>query len=409
MRADPVANPLHMVEEDNSYTDWGYDNIYRLTSDVKTGGSSYSRTFSYDAVGNRTQMVKDQQTTNYTYDANNKMTAAGGDNYTYDANDNTIGRTGSSGNATWGYDYENRIVSSTTPQGSATLTYNGDGLRVRKVEAGVTRNYLFDGVRVYSEHDSNMVEQARFMIEGDSYYDPLVAQRIGETWYYPLYDALGSTRRLVNAAQSITDSYSYEAFGGITAQSGSTYNPYKYVGSLGYNSSDTTTGLSHLGARYYNPTVGRFSTPDPVYGVLHLYRYAPNPLRYADPAGELDPITGAAIAVLAGGGILYDIVQGRFEGAAKHQGICDRARKEAALADCPTGTGGEGTPKGQFRMTVSYPGTLFWPPLHAGRIATHTVTWMVRRVRKGSEVTGQLHALWTDIDGNRHDENCGTY
>jgi len=283
---DNVGNPLHMVEEDNSYTDWAYDNIYRLTSDVKTGGTAYSRTFTYDAVGNRTQMVKDQQTINYTYDANNKMTAAGGDSFTYDSNGNTIGRTGSSGSATWGYDYENRMTSSTTPQGSATFVYNGGGLRVRKVEGAYTGNYLYDGVRVYAKYDDNWNEAARFMIEGDSYYDPLVATRTGGAWYYPLYDSLGSTRRLINASQTVTDSYSYEAFGGITSQSGSTYNPYKYVGSLGYYSADATTGLQHLGARYYSPSAGRFTTTDPLRFPPGQYVYTANgPLLDGDPAG----------------------------------------------------------------------------------------------------------------------------
>jgi YD repeat-containing protein len=69
------------------------------------------------------------------------MVTAGGDSYSYDANGNTIGRTGSSGNATWGYDYENRMTSSTTPQGSATFVYNGDGLRIRKTEGGDSFTY----------------------------------------------------------------------------------------------------------------------------------------------------------------------------------------------------------------------------------------------------------------------------
>jgi RHS repeat-associated protein len=286
---DNAGNPTRMTEQDGSYTDWGYDDAYQLTSDVRktSGGSTiYSRTFTYDEVGNRTQMISDGQTTDYTYDANNKMTVAGGDNFTYDLNGNTIGRTGSSGTASWTYDYENRMLTSTTPQGSATLVYDGDGLRVQKTEAGVVRKYVFDGVRLYSEHNANWVEQARYMTEGDSYYSPLTAVRTGGAWYYPLYDSLGSTRRVINASQTVTDSYSYDAFGNVTAQSGTTYNPYKYVGSLGYWSGDGNTGLQHLGARYYNPLHGRFTTPDPLRDALNGYWYAGgNPGTDVDPQG----------------------------------------------------------------------------------------------------------------------------
>jgi RHS repeat-associated protein len=244
----------------------------------------------------------------YTYDANNKMTAAGGDSFTYDSNGNTIGRTGSSGNATWGYDYENRMTSSSTPQGNASFVYSGDGLRVRKVEGAYTGNYLYDGVRVYAKYDDNWNEAARFMIEGESYYDPLVAERVGGNWYYPLYDALGSTRRLINAGEAVTDSYSYEAFGGITAQSGSTYNPYKYVGSLGYYSADYTTGLLHLGARYFNPSHGRFWAKDPLgrdSADTNLYEYVGNrPASMVDPSGAMSvAAAGALLYVLGCGGL----------------------------------------------------------------------------------------------------------
>jgi RHS repeat-associated protein len=132
-----------------------------------------------------------------------------------------------------------------------------------------------------------MAEQARFMIEGSSYYSPLTAIRTGGAWYYPLYDKLGSTRRLADANQTVTDAYWYDAFGNITSQSGSTYNPYRYVGSLGYYSADGTTGLLHVGARYYSPQVGRFWTQDPGREGVNWYRYvANNPANAPDPSGH---------------------------------------------------------------------------------------------------------------------------
>jgi RHS repeat-associated protein len=50
---------------------------------------------------------------------------------------------------------------------------------------------------------------------------------------------------------------------------------------------DEETGLHYNGARYYDPDVGRFTSPDPLalHGGLNTYRYAPNPINWIDPYG----------------------------------------------------------------------------------------------------------------------------
>ena len=77
-----------------------------------------------------------------------------------------------------------------------------------------------------------------------------------------------------------------------TSQSGSTCNPYRYVGSLGCYSADTTTSLLHVGALYYSPQVGRFWTEDPGRDGLNWYVYvADNPVNRTDPSGmSWDPV-----------------------------------------------------------------------------------------------------------------------
>ncbi|UCH34642.1 MAG: RHS repeat-associated core domain-containing protein [Armatimonadota bacterium] len=99
-----------------------------------------------------------------------------------------------------------------------------------------------------------------------------------------VYDGLGSTRQLINHTdQSVTESYEYEAFGNLMSSSGSTPNPYRYVGSLGYY--QTGTSLMHLGARYYMPEVGRFLSQDEI-GPPASYVYAENsPCAAVDPSG----------------------------------------------------------------------------------------------------------------------------
>ncbi|MFD2885124.1 RHS repeat-associated core domain-containing protein [Pseudomonas lini] len=46
-------------------------------------------------------------------------------------------------------------------------------------------------------------------------------------------------------------------------------------------------GCISIRSGFYDPDVGRFTTPDPIglAGGINLYAYAPNPAGYADPLG----------------------------------------------------------------------------------------------------------------------------
>jgi len=89
-------------------------------------------------------------------------------------------------------------------------------------------------------------------------YGDLISQRRSSTsrWYH--FDALGSTDRLTGADGSATDTYIYKAFGPLAASTGSTTNPFRYVGKLGYY--DQGSGPVYLRARYYQAGLGRFVT-----------------------------------------------------------------------------------------------------------------------------------------------------
>jgi RHS repeat-associated protein len=50
---------------------------------------------------------------------------------------------------------------------------------------------------------------------------------------------------------------------------------------------DREIGLHYNTFRFYDPDVGRFTTPDPIglAGGINLYRFAPNPIGWVDPKG----------------------------------------------------------------------------------------------------------------------------
>jgi RHS repeat-associated protein len=192
---------------------------------------------------------------------------------------------------TYGYDYENRLTSVDSEAGyEAAYTYSADGLRLRVQESNAqyTDRWLqYDGVRPVLEgtlDGDTFTTTNRYVLEGDSYYAPLIFASIGGNNRYYLYDGLGSTRQLLDSDQDTTDTYQYEAFGNLMTSTGSTPNPYRYVGSLGYY--QTGSSLMHLGARYYMPGIGRFIGPDPVTQGSNYYDYVgARPVGFVDPTG----------------------------------------------------------------------------------------------------------------------------
>jgi RHS repeat-associated protein len=116
--------------------------------------------------------------------------------------------------------------------------------------------------------------------------------------YYYIYDGLGSTRQLVNASGTVTDTYSYDAFGNLTSSPQLTPNPFLFNG----QDMDGATGLIYLRARYMNPEDGRFLSQDLYAGrsadpiSLHRYLYASDdPTVMEDPGGQDDGDIGSTM------------------------------------------------------------------------------------------------------------------
>jgi RHS repeat-associated protein len=114
-----------------------------------------------------------------------------------------------------------------------------------------------------------------------------VAEVVGGNAFYVHQDALGSTRLVVSQSGGIKFSTNYIPYGATFTPTGS--QTFKYIG----QPYDSTTGLCYFGARYYDPSVGRFITQDTLPGdkfdplTLNLYIYArDNPMVFTDPTGH---------------------------------------------------------------------------------------------------------------------------
>jgi len=246
--------------------------------------------YTYDAVGNRTQMTSTLTPIPaglFNYNSNDQFTA--GD--TYDANGNTT----SSGGITNVYDFENHLIQ----KGGVSIVYDGDGNRVAKTVAGVTTTYLVDTLnptgyaQVIGESFSTASSPNGEASHNYVYGLELISQTRkfnvsgnGNTQQiFYAYDGHGSVRALTNTSGAVTDTYDYDAFGNLIHSTGSTPNNYLFAG----EQFDPDLALYYNRARYLNVSTGRFWTMDPFEGygfdpdAFHKYLYAED-----DPANHLD-------------------------------------------------------------------------------------------------------------------------
>jgi len=101
------------------------------------------------------------------------------------------------------------------------------------------------------------------------------------------FDATGHTIALTDMAGTVVNSYAYEPFGQILAEQETIAQPFKFVGAYGVMAEPS--GLYYMRARYYDPSVGRFISEDPIGfagGDVNLSAYVGgNPLNRIDPSG----------------------------------------------------------------------------------------------------------------------------
>jgi RHS repeat-associated protein len=296
----PTGQRIATVNGDGSRVDDTFDAVGRLIEEKLTdaSGAVHSNTYTYDAAGNRlTRDDSAEGVTTYTYDANNRLVteSLGGTTtqYTYDANGNQLSRVEGNGVSRTDYHWSAQGTLSSVDSTDATGThhtaysYNADGLLVSATVDGQETRYLNSDdaiAQVLEEYAPGGAVLASY-VHG---LDLIFQNRGGQRSYYHT-DALGSVRALTNASGTVTDTYTYDAFGRLLAQTGTTPNRYLFAG----QAEDAASGTYYSLARYYDQQTGRFSSTDPLAGNLYdpaslnRYVYTENdPVDRTDPSGE---------------------------------------------------------------------------------------------------------------------------
>jgi RHS repeat-associated protein len=254
--------------------EYTYDDLQRLTEVDYGNGQTQSYTF--DPMGNRLT----DSTASYSYNNANMLLTRNGQSYINDPNGNTI----SGGGRSNVWDSQNRLVSCTIGGNTTTFTYGPDGIRRSMTDSTGTTDFILDGQSVVREKKDG--DYKATYLTGPRGIEYRKDDANGEVRWY-LYDGLGSVIGEVDNTGTITATNQNDVYGNTLSSSGTSTTDHKFVGKLGHRTESGTNGLIYMGARYYDPALGRFINQDPAQDGANWYLYCGNnPVNVLDTDGN---------------------------------------------------------------------------------------------------------------------------
>jgi len=191
------------------------------------------------------------------------------------------------------YDARGSLRSALTPTGQIDYTVDAFGRRVsRNKNLNLDRQWAYAmGGNPIAEIDATG-KVTRFVYASSRIVPDFMATSDG-TIYRLLTDQLGSVRLVVRSSDgAIMQELEYDAFGNVLKDTHPQFQPFGFAGGL----YDPDTQLVRFGARDYDPSVGRWTSKDPILfdgRQTNLYVYAGNdPINRIDPSGLTDGAGG---------------------------------------------------------------------------------------------------------------------
>jgi len=90
---------------------------------------------------------------------------------------------------------------------------DGDQRRIITEDSQGRTYFLYDGEKVAVEKNPSITAKVTYVNRGQSIYHPLIYMHRGGTKSYHLFNHLGTTLALASAAQALTDTYRWNAWG----------------------------------------------------------------------------------------------------------------------------------------------------------------------------------------------------
>jgi RHS repeat-associated protein len=278
----------------SSTVNYVYDALERLTSVTGTTPASIS----YDAAGN---VTSNSGVGTYAYQPPGCTTApcnptqqvssttggSGTTSYSYNPDGNLIqSKSTTGGISTYSWSAANQLAAITQTAAadklSVTLSYFPDGTLAE--QSGTSNGKAFD-IRYFNA----FLETGPSLVKNYNFDGRPIAQRTDTSLTYLHDNRLGSPQVITTATGQVSARVTYTAQGARSAAIAATVPGFTGAAYI------VGTSLVHLGARYYDTSLGRFISPDSaaVAGdssqAANRYAYASNdPVNRVDPTGHDD-------------------------------------------------------------------------------------------------------------------------
>ncbi|WP_268799276.1 RHS repeat-associated core domain-containing protein [Pseudomonas huanghezhanensis] len=290
-RYDPIDNLIGRLDRATHQRQvLHYDSTQRIMAANDSGVGS-PETFAYDAAAN----LLDGPKSRLGQVSHNRLLSFQDKRYRYDGFGRLIEKNSlRHGRQTFAYDAEHRLIEVRNALGNVVrMTYDPLGRRISKTEhdrsgteLGKT-SFAWDGLRLLQEHRYG---HSSLYLYIDNSHEPLArVDGTGEhqTIRYYHNDLNGLPQLLTETNGEAVWSAEFQVWGNTREENREPY--YIEQQNLRFQGQylDRETGLHYNTFRFYDPDIGRFTTPDPIglAGGLNLYQYAPNPVGWIDPLG----------------------------------------------------------------------------------------------------------------------------
>ena len=288
--ANGVSNPKTVTYEYD-----GNGRLMKATGPFGTNQTPEYDCYDYDAVGNLAHSRQGAAscptsgTGYYMYNyavspAWNKLDSITNLNslsFTYNAAGSILTKNENSATTTYTHDFQQQLAKIVSGSSTFTYSYDGFGRRIKTVDPSATSYFMYsNGRMVYSKVGTT--ESAYVYVGGHLLLRKDGTGATPEARYYHQDIGVGSVRFISYYTTSVQTETKlrYRPFGDQLVLLGAASPGFRFA----HQEFDSAVRLYHMGARYYDPLVGRFVQRDPL-GSGYSYAYN-NPLSYVDPSGR---------------------------------------------------------------------------------------------------------------------------